>query len=127
MPDKPDRNKLSVKQVLNKAWDEVREQFIIGKVSRGLPFVSNGTVAVAGTPNDEDINAALGRNGNQGFIENVGPQGDLEVAVSNDGASFSSPDIIIEKNEILDLEGLDIDTVRVDATVNGVNYRLVVI
>lgn len=92
----------------------------------GRPYVSETTVAAAGTPNTERIVTdpvqGLGRNAHTGYIINDGP-GSLLVRLSNDGATFAPVQTVIP-NQILDLTGEDVHTVQIDASANATAYRL---
>jgi len=89
------------------------------------PKKYEGTVAIAGTPVTLPVNTNLGRNSGDGYIVNDGP-GDLQVDLSFDGVTYET-DITIKKDEILDLGGLNIHTIKIDATVNGTAYRALVV
>lgn len=94
----------------------------------GRPYVRETTVAVAGTPNTENIVTdavqGLGRNAHTGYIICDGP-GNLRVELSNDGTNFA-PFITVIPNQILDLDQEDLHTIRIDTTVGGTAYRLAV-
>ena len=99
----------------------------------GRPKVYDTTVALAGTENTHDVNTDLGRNGGGGYIVNDGP-GDLHVRISDDGTNFmggaatgSSEYAVVEKDEVLDLKGLTVDTLKIDASVDATAYRILVI
>ena len=91
----------------------------------GNPKKYEGTVAEAGTPVTLEVNTDLGRNSGDGYIVNDGA-GDLEVDISSDGATFET-DITIKEDEILLLEGLNVHTIKIDATANGTAYRCLVV
>lgn len=89
------------------------------------PKKYEGSVAVVGTPDVLDVNADLDHNGTDGYIACDG-SGDLEVDFSYDGTVFET-DITIKNGEVFSLKGLNIDTIKVDATSNGTAYRVVVL
>jgi len=89
------------------------------------PKKYEGTVATVGTPVTLNVNTDLGRNSGDGYIVCDGPGG-LEVDISYDGATFEE-NITVKKDEILDLGGLNIHTIKIDATVNGTAYRCLVV
>jgi len=91
----------------------------------GNPKKYEGTVAIAGTPVTLNVNTDIGRNSGGGYIVNDG-SGDLQVDLSFDGATYET-DITIKKDEILDLGGLNIHTIKIDATVSGTAYRCLVV
>lgn len=91
----------------------------------GNPKKYEGSIATAGSPATLDINTDLGRNSGDGYIVNDGP-GDLQVDISKDGSTFTE-NITVKLDEVLDLSGLNIDTIKIDATVNGTAYRCLVI
>lgn len=99
----------------------------------GRPKVYDETVAEAGTPNTHDVNTDLGRNGGDGYVFNIG-DGDLYVYISDDGTNFnggveegSDEKITILKHQTFGLSGLNIDTIKVDASEDGTAYRVVVV
>lgn len=94
----------------------------------GRPYVSEIAVAVAGVPNTENVvtNAVQGlrRNAHTGYLINDGP-GNLLVRLSNDGVTYAPTQTMIP-NQILDLDGEDIYSILIDASVNNTAYRLAV-
>ena len=84
-----------------------------------------GTIAVVGSPATLAVKTDLGKNGGDGYITCDGP-GNLQVDISRDGVTFET-DITIKLNEVLDLSGLSIHTIKIDATQNGTAYRVLVI
>lgn len=109
-------------------------KFIFPQIARyGRPKIYDTTVAVAGTENTHDVNDDLGKNGRDGYIVCDGA-GNLKIRISDDGTNFnggsgtgSTEEITLEEDEVFRLEGLNIDTIKVDATVNGTAYRIVVV
>jgi len=89
------------------------------------PKKYEGSVATAGVPVTLSVNTDLGHNGGNGYLINDGP-GDLEVDVSNDGLTFET-DITVKEDEVLSLQGLSIHTLRIDATEDGTEYRVLVV
>lgn len=88
------------------------------------PKKYEGTVATAGVPVILDVNTDLGRNAGDGYIVCDGP-GDLKVDISYNGVAFET-DITIMDDEVLSLTGLNIDSIKIDATVNATAYRVLV-
>lgn len=89
------------------------------------PKKYEGTVATVGTQIEIDVNTDLGHNGSDGYIVCDG-SGNLEVDISYNGTDFEE-NITIKKDEIFSLKGLNIDTIKIDATSNGTAYRVVVL
>jgi len=91
----------------------------------GNPKKYEGTVAAAGTPVTLDVNADLDHNAGDGYIVCDGP-GNLQVDISKNGLAFET-DVTVEEDEVVLLKGLNVDTIRIDATVSGTAYRALVI
>ena len=91
----------------------------------GNPLKYEGSVATVGTPDVLDVNDDLGHNAGNGYIVCDGPW-DLEIDLSYDGTTLET-DITVKKDEILDLGGLNIDTILIDATEDGTAYRVLVL
>ena len=89
------------------------------------PKKYEGSVATVGVPVTLDVNDDLEHNSGDGYIVCDGP-GDLEVDLSYDGSTFEE-DITVKTDEILDLGGLNIDTIKIDVTQDGTAYRVIVI
>ena len=102
----------------------------------GNPYISNTSIATAGTKNIEDIRngsstingasrddsaQALGKNAHSGYIYNLGP-GDLSIEF-NDGTGYSNAETL-KSNLTRDLEGMDISKIRIDATIDATEYYL---
>jgi len=105
-------------------------RYVSMTVSFPSPIVGNpkkyeGSVAVVGTPVVLNVNTDLGKNAGDGYIINDGP-GDLQIDISYDGTTFET-DITVEEDEVFDLGGFNIHTIRIDATENGTEYRALVI
>ena len=91
----------------------------------GNPVYYETEVATPGVPVQHDVAADLGRPAGTGYLVNDGP-GELKVDISYDGATFVE-DVTIKPYEILDLTGLRVYKVRVDATQPHTKYRLMAI
>lgn len=91
----------------------------------GNPVYYEAEVVEAGVPNVHDVLADLGRPAGAGYLVNDGP-GDLKVDISYDGETFVE-DVTIKNYEILDITGLRVVKVRVDATKPHTKYRLMAI
>lgn len=87
----------------------------------GLPYISETTVAAVGTPNNELVNASLGKNAVTGYFINDGP-GNLLVQISVDGTNFSTQFTMIPNQTVNFAE--EIFTLRIDTSVAGTAYRL---
>jgi len=90
----------------------------------GNPFVSNTTVAVAGTKNTEAVYASLGRNARKGTLRHNGGTGVLLVEVSHNGIDFADA-VPMGPGDVIEFDGDDIHTILVDANTNGTAYVLV--
>jgi len=91
----------------------------------GNPKKYEGTVATAGVKVTLAVNTDLGRNGGDGYITNDG-DGNLKIDISKDGVTFETS-ITLEVDEVMDLAGLSIHTIKIDATENGTAYRCLVV
>lgn len=91
--------------------------------TEGNPYVNTTTVAIAGTPNTEEIYAALERNGRNGTLTHNGLVGYLYVEVSHNGVDFTDP-IPVEAGGKIVFDGDDIHTVYIDASIDGIEYTL---
>lgn len=101
--------------------------------SKGRPKIYDTTVAAAGTPNTHDVNTDLGHNGHSGYLMNDSPTGDIYLYISDDGVNFnggvseaSTEKIVIKPTEGFDFGLLDIDSIKVDSSISGVAYRIVI-
>lgn len=91
----------------------------------GNPFVHQGTVATAGTPNTEEVYAALGKNGRKGSLRHIDKTGILYVKLSCDGITFT--DIIsLEPGDVLEFDRDDLHTLMVDTDIGGTEYILII-
>jgi len=100
---------------------------------RGRPKVYEDTVDEAGTENTHDVNEDLGRDGGDGYIVNDGP-GLLLVRISDDGVNYmggestgSTDEATMKVDEIMDLGGMTIDSIKIDADTDDTAYRILVI
>jgi len=91
----------------------------------GNPIYYEAEVVSPGSPNQHDVAADLGRPAGQGCIVNDGP-GDLLLDISYDGETFTE-NVRLKNYEILDLTGLRVYKLRVDATRAGTKYRVLAI
>ena len=90
--------------------------------ARHETFVSEDTSFVVGdSPATLDLNAALARNANQGFIVNDGA-GDFTVRISTDGTNFGTA-FTLKAGEAFDLIGKNVDSVRITWVANS-SYRV---
>lgn len=76
------------------------------------------------SPATHDVNAALGRNGHDGYIVNDG-DGDLQYQISNDGTNYGGAHTL-KKDETVKLTGLDIDSIKI-IWVADCGYRIMVV
>lgn len=76
------------------------------------------------SPVTHDVNAALGRNGHDGYIVNDG-DGDLKYQISKDGTNYGGAHTL-KKDETVRLTGLDIDSIKITWVANC-GYRIAVV
>lgn len=101
--------------------------------SKGRPKVYSGDVT-AGTPVTLDLNTDLGHNGHWGFIDaptettNI-----LRVYISDDGTNFmggetegSSEYHECRPTEGVDITGMDVDSIKLEASAGTITYRVLV-
>jgi len=88
------------------------------------PVTARDTNFIAGeSPFLFDVNTALSRNGTQFLVVNDG-NGDFSVSVSNDGIAFGD-EHVLERDEIYELEGVSVDTLRFTLIGPNSAYRAV--
>jgi hypothetical protein len=107
-----------------------------GKFYSNNPYISDTTVAVVGTKNIEDVRAGsstingaarddtgqcLNENATSGYIYNKGP-GNLSIEFHN-GIGYSGAESL-SPNLTRDLEGMNIEKLRIDTTINATSYIL---
>ena len=90
----------------------------------GNPYVSETSVAAAGTPNTEEVFEALERNARKGTLKHSSVQGRLLVEVSHNGIDYTDQ-IPLNPGDAIQFDGDDIHTITVDTTVGGTSYVLV--
>jgi hypothetical protein len=95
------------------------------------PYISGRTATfedssfVTGdSPATHDVNAALGRNGHDGYIVNDGA-GNLTYQISNDGTNYGGAHTL-KKDETVRLTGLDIDSIKITWSADTA-YRILVV
>jgi len=76
------------------------------------------------SPATHDVNAALGRNGHDGYIVNDGA-GNLTYQFSKDGTNWGGAHTL-KKDETVKLTGLDIDSIKITWVANC-GYRIMVV
>lgn len=93
-------------------YDSLADAFkwVTGARSGYAPFEDTSFV-VGDSPVVLDVNAALGRNGNNGSLLNTGA-GAMQVEFSEDGAAWGTP-FNVGTGEGIELDGLDIDSIRI--------------
>ncbi len=72
-----------------------------------------------------DIQANLGRNAIEGYIINDG-DGDFTVAFSTDGTNFGD-EITMKKNEVINFDNIEVDSIRITHSGTDSAYRVSVI
>lgn len=104
----------------------------------GRPIDYSTSVAVASTPNVHAIKTDLGRYGTGGYVKNDHMTQNLYVYISNDGVTYSRGGYsatatlptgavnytTLKPGEGLDLFGMQIHTLKIDASGNNTNYRI---
>jgi len=90
----------------------------------GNPFVSSTNVAVAGTPNIEEVYAGLGRNGRRGTLRHNGTTGILYAETSHDGITYADA-VPFGPGDVLAFDGDDIYSIRIDTDTDDTPYVLI--
>ncbi len=98
----------------------VKSDYIDGRTAT---FEDSSFVA-GDSPATHNVNAALGRNGHDGYIVNDGA-GDLTYQISNDGNTYGGAHTL-KQNETVKLTGLDIDSIKI-TWVADCGYRIMVV
>lgn len=80
-----------------------------------------GTLTAVNSPVTIDVNANLGRNSVDGYLVNDGT-GDITVDISHNGSIFLDT-FTIKQSEVLELDFIDIDTIRLTHTGTNAGYR----
>jgi len=94
-------------------------------VITGRTFKYEDSSFVTGdSPATHDVNTDLGRNGVDGYIVCDG-SGDIKAEISDDGSTYGGQHTL-KKGDVLDLEHLDIDKIRVTWVSNS-SYRILVV
>lgn len=103
----------------------------VSTTAGGVQFIDGNTATfedssfVTGdSPKTHDVNAALGRNGHDGYIINDGA-GDLQYQISKDGITYGGAHTL-KKDEMVKLTGLDIDSIKMTWVANC-GYRIMVV
>jgi len=76
---------------------------------------------VGDSPAVHDVNTDLGRNSRDGYVANDG-DGSFTVEVSDDGTTYGGTHTL-KNGEIMELKGLDVDSIRVTWIQNS-SYRI---
>ena len=87
----------------------------------GNPYPIAKDCVIANTNYDIDVNAGLTRNGHFGLIQaHENNTGVVSVWISFNGTTFTASAIArLQAGDALSLDGLDIDTIRVQSTIAG--------
>jgi hypothetical protein len=102
------------------AQDGSGSKGVVVAFAAGNPSVTDKDCTLANTNYDVDVNTALGRNGHYGFAKSKSTNtGVVSMAISSDGTTFTSFVADIQPGDVISLDGMDIDTVRVKSTVAG--------
>lgn len=76
------------------------------------------------SPVTHDVNVALGRNGNDGYIVCDGA-GNIKINISNDGTNYGGTHTL-KQNDVFNLTGLDVDSIKVTWVADSA-YRIMVV
>lgn len=98
----------------------VKSDYIEGRTAsfEDSSFVTGDSPAI------HDVNAALGRNGHDGYMINDGA-GDLTYQISNNGTLYGGSHTL-KQDEIIKLTGLDIDSIKI-TWISNTAYRIMVL
>ena len=92
----------------------------VSPYNAGNPFITTQDCTLAATNYDIDVNTALARNGKFGFLKAASTNvGVVSAAFSYNGSTFTSFIGDINAGDSIDLDGMDVDTLRVKSTVAG--------
>lgn len=95
------------------------------RTSRGKSLSYEDTSFTTGdSPVVHDVNTDLGRNSRDGYISNDG-SGSLVIQFSDDGITYGSTHTL-KSNEVMYLDGLDIDSIKI-VWVADTSYRIMVV
>lgn len=96
--------------------------------TEGNPYVLKKLITAAGTPEDVDIYTALGVNAHHGYIKALSTNtGEVKIKYSYDGSTFTTNyQDDIQAGDVVDIDGMDIDTLRIDTAVSGEGVIMVV-
>ena len=104
----------------------------------GRPIDYSTSVAVSGVPNVHQVYTDLGRYATGGYVINDHTSQDLHIYISNDGVTYSMGKYtssgslpsgavaysIVKPKEGFNLSGLQIHTLKIDASGNNTMYRV---
>lgn len=93
------------------------------RIDSGYISSEDTSFVVGDSPATIDVNAAIGRNGSDGYIKNDGA-GNFIVTLSSDGSTFGN-NITVTNGETLDLEGISIDSIKITHVTDS-SYRVFV-
>lgn len=94
--------------------------FILGRTAT----FENSSFVTGASPATHDVNAALSRNGHDGYIVNDG-DGNLTYQISDNGTTYGGPHTL-KKDETVKLTGLDISKIKMTWIANC-GYRIAVV
>jgi hypothetical protein len=102
------------------AWFDLNGRLMIGLYSPGNPYITEQNCTLANANYDLDINASLSRNGHFGFVKSKSTNsGIIQISISYDGTTFTPFMTELLPGESMNLNGMDIDTIRVKSSVPG--------
>ncbi len=95
-----------------------------GSANDGYKFYSDTSFVVGDSPAVIDVNTDLGRNSNIGYIVCDG-SGDILVSISSNGTLFGD-NITLKNGETLNLDNMNVDSIRITHSGTDSAYRIFV-
>ena len=92
-------------------WDDENRCAMVKSYQAGYYSTVDTSFVTGDSPVTLDVNTALSRNAEMGYIVNDGA-GNFTISLSENGTDYGS-EIIMENGETLSLEGLDVDSIRI--------------
>ncbi len=124
-PDTINVTTLPGSQPVNVTFPATQNVSVVSDFISGRTTTFEDASFVSGdSPATHDVNAALGRNGHDGYIVNDGA-GDLQYQISDNGTNYGGAHTL-KKDETVKLTGLDIDSIKM-TWVSNCGYRIMVV
>jgi len=92
-------------------WDDENRCAMVKSYQAGYYSTVDTSFVTGDSPVTLDVNTALSRNAEIGYIVNDGA-GNFSISLSENGTDYGS-EIIMENGETFSLEGLDVDSIRI--------------